>query len=80
MLQLGTKESNAGVIEMADFKPETLTNFIRYVYLGYLDMRGAMNAEELFVFTDKYLITKLKEECKSILKKGVSKNNISRST
>lgn len=61
---------------MTDLESETLKHFIRYVHLGYLDADGAECAEGLLVFADKYLIGKLKDECVSILKKGICKHNI----
>lgn len=76
MLQSGMKEGHTSVINMTDINPKALIDFIRYVYLGYLDEDGAKSAEELLIFADKYLITKLKEECISILKKGINKHNI----
>ncbi|KAI6177715.1 Speckle-type POZ protein-like isoform X2 [Aphelenchoides bicaudatus] len=76
MFNSGLEESRTNIVNIEDIKPDALKAFIKYVYKGYLEMDSIKHVEELFVFSDKYLIEALKTECASILGKGLTKQNV----
>lgn len=72
MLSHDMTEKNEGVIDVPDCDPESMQEFLHYVYCGKVENWSSDIALGLYYLADKYNIIPLKGKCTEFLKKSLS--------
>jgi len=75
MIMSETQESKEGFAIIKEVRAETMEKFVDCLYLGKLENLDEF-AEELFVLADRYLVERLKDDCKLSLVNSLSEDNI----
>lgn len=71
-----TKENLSDVVDIPDIEPEVFEEVLRYIYTNRVpSLRMEATAVELLAAADKYLLQKLKQECKHHLTNQMSAEN-----
>ncbi len=71
-----TKENLSDVVDIHDIEPEVFEEVLRYIYTNRVpSLRMEATAVELLAAADKYLLPKLKQECKHHLTNRMSAEN-----
>ena len=73
-LNMDMTEAKSGVIEIDDFKAETMETFINYLYIEEVKDVNLINTDLLHV-ADKYNVSGLLKLCSGHLKSNLSPNN-----
>ena len=68
-------ENTKNEIELDDFEPNIVTNFIKFLYSDELLDPALYNSLDLLLLTDKYDVVALRKECEKALAKSISTSN-----
>lgn len=70
-----TKEKNTGVVDIEDVYPETLSDFLSYLYTGSTGSVTSQNVVKLYTAADKYQVYELKKVCIDYMLKNICIDN-----
>ncbi|XP_015906185.2 protein maternal effect lethal 26 [Parasteatoda tepidariorum] len=76
MFEKNMKENECNVVDIDDIDNQTMALFVKFLQFEPLDDLNWSSAASLYYAADKYEINSLKEQCSSLLKNELSKENV----
>lgn len=76
MLNHDMAEKRSSIINISDCDPESMEQFLSYMYCGKVERLDHDNIFELYYISDKYEVEGLKTECQRFIQQSLSPTNV----